>query len=493
MLSVVIPARNEQFLQNTIDDLLSHAEGEIEVIAVLDGYWPDPALKDDPRVKIIHRGVSHGMRAAINAGVALSKGEYILKIDAHCMVGQGFDKILIADCEDDWVVVPRRKRLDAENWCIQDCGKPDIDYMFLSAPTDPNDFGGAGLHGKLWEEKNRDPELKKVEIDDLMSFQGSAWFMKKSYFYFLELMDEDTYGGFAQEAPEIGLKAWLSGGRVIVNKKTWYAHLHKGKKYGRGYRLSNESLIHGNEATNRFITGKAWHKQIHDLKWLVEKFSPCPTWEGFDWDHASVPKEKFLEPLPHIKKKFNISNFDIEGIVPIDQASREDLAELLGELSLNYGAEIGVESGRYSKVLLEKNKGLKLYGIDWWEPYEGYREHVTMEKYREIMDKAHTIIGGRGGVCIKKRSMDAISDFEDSSLDFVYIDANHTYEAATEDIREWSKKVRPGGIVAGHDYVNTEGYGVIQAIHEHIQEKGIKTLFITSKDRSPSWFYIKPL
>jgi predicted O-methyltransferase YrrM len=89
--------------------------------------------------------------------------------------------------------------------------------------------------------------------------------------------------------------------------------------------------------------------------------------------------------------------------------------------------------------------------------------------------------------------MDAISDFEDSSLDFVYIDANHTYEAATEDIREWSKKVRPGGIVAGHDYVNTEGYGVIQAIHEHIQEKGIKTLFITSKDRSPSWFYIKPL
>ena len=77
MVSVVIPARNERFLQNTIDDLLSKAQGEVEIVAVLDGYWPDPPLKDDPRLKIIHRGEARGMRDAINSAAAISSGEFI--------------------------------------------------------------------------------------------------------------------------------------------------------------------------------------------------------------------------------------------------------------------------------------------------------------------------------------------------------------------------------------------------------------------------------
>jgi glycosyltransferase involved in cell wall biosynthesis len=466
MLSVVIPARNEQFLQKTIDNLLEHAEGEIEVIAVLDGYWPDPALRDDPRLKIIHRGVSHGMRQAINAGVALAKGEYILKIDAHCMVGQGFDKILIADCQDNWVMVPRRKRLDAENWCVQDCGKPDVDYMFLSAPTDPNDFGGAGLHGKIWDEKNKDPELKKVEIDDLMSFQGSAWFMKKSYFYELELMDEETYGGFAQEAPEIGLKCWLSGGRVVVTKRTWYAHLHKGKKYGRGYRLSNDALIHGNKGTNRFITGKAWHKQIHDLKWLVDKFSPCPTWEGYEW--GSFEKNDTKE-------------------IP----TRNDLAKLFGKRGFKRGAEIGVEKGKYSEVLLKAVPGLFLTLVDPLGRFPGYREHVTQEELDSFVGEIERRTSGYDVNFIRKTSMEALSLIPDESLDFVYIDARHEYQYVKEDIEGWYKKVRVGGIVSGHDYVEREGFGVIQAVSEFVNENDIDEYFLTEEDKSPSWYFVK--
>lgn len=276
-VSILIPSRNEKFLSKTVEDLLNKAQGEVEIIIVMDGYWEAPI--DDPRVHVIHRGAALGMRAGINAAAALAKGRYLLKTDGHCMWDEGYDIKLAADCEADWVVVPRRKRLDPENWTFTELHKPDIDYMYLGAPTDPNDWGGAGLNGKPWNERNADPALKEVLIDDLMSAQGSAWFMHKDYFYFLELMDETHYGTFWNEFQEIGLKCWLSGGEVKVNKKTWYAHLHKGKKYGRGYFLNEKELQKGSGFTKKWLTNSAWNeKQIHPLSWLIEKFSPVPTW-----------------------------------------------------------------------------------------------------------------------------------------------------------------------------------------------------------------------
>lgn len=284
MTSIIIPARNEKFLQQTIKSLLKNAEGEIEIIVVLDGYWPLPALEDHPQVRIIHRGESRGMRNAINSGVAVARGEFVMKIDAHCMVDKGFDVKLATDCEANWVVVPRRKRLDADLWQIQEVGKPDVDYEYLSFPDDPADFGGPGLHGRQWNDRSRarfgNPEY---EIDDLMSFQGSCWFMRKDYFYELELMDEGNYGSFAHEAQEIGLKCWLSGGRVVVNKKTWYAHLHKGKKHGRGYSLDEAVRRKGTDFTNRWFAKEfAWHKQTLPFSWMIEKFWPVPGWPE-DW------------------------------------------------------------------------------------------------------------------------------------------------------------------------------------------------------------------
>lgn len=280
--SVIVPARNEQFLNPTIRELLNKAAWDLEIIVILDGHEPDE-LVVDPNVHYIRFNPSRGMRAAINAGVAIATGKYIMKIDAHCMVGEEFDVILANDCEDNWVSVPRRHRLDAENWCIQEVKKPPIDYMFLSYPSDPDDFGGPGLNGKLWDERNKRKDLKEKLIDDLMSAQGSCWFMHRDYFYELELMDEVNYGPFWNEFQEIGLKCWLSGGRVIRNKKTWYAHLHKGKKYGRGYFISKTSLTQAATFTKNWMKfGKAWDKQTLPLSWLIEKFAPVPGWPD-DW------------------------------------------------------------------------------------------------------------------------------------------------------------------------------------------------------------------
>ena len=278
-VSIVIPSRREQFLPQTVADIFSKATNDVEVIAVLEGYWPVPILPDDPRLTLIHFSEPRGMRNAINAAVSIARGGYILKCDAHVMFAEGFDEALAANCDDDWVVIPRRHRLDAENWCLQDVGKPPIDYEYLSFPDDPNDFGGPGLNGRVWTERILARlDKPEYEIDENLSAQGSAWFMKRDYFYRLELMDEKNYGTFWNEMQELGFKAWLSGGKVMTNKKTWYAHLHKGRKYSRGYHLDSKQLTKGATYTKRWITNSAWDKQTLPFEWLIDRFWPLPGW-----------------------------------------------------------------------------------------------------------------------------------------------------------------------------------------------------------------------
>lgn len=279
-VSIVIPSRNEQFLPRTIEEIFAKARGEFEVIAVLDGYWPEPQLENRPNLVIVHRGQPQGMRPCINDGVAVASGKYVMKLDAHCALDEGFDVKLQADCDKDWVVIPRRYSLDPDNWTPQ---KAPIDYMYLSFPDNPHDWGGKGYHGRKWDVKNRDESLKDVLLDDQMSFQGSSWFMHRDYFHFLELMDIERYGPFWQEAQEIGPKCWYSGGRVMRNKKTWYAHLHKGKRFGRGYFIGKSSIKSASEKTREFIENPDWAKQVRGLKSWVEYFWPIPGWPE-DWE-----------------------------------------------------------------------------------------------------------------------------------------------------------------------------------------------------------------
>lgn len=275
LVSIIIPSRNEKYLEKTIEDLLTKATGEIEIIAVLDGYWVDTPIESQ-KITYLHLGSPKGMRNAINSGVAMARGKYILKCDAHCMFAPGFDIELAANCKPNWVVIPRRKRLDAINWRLQDIGKPDVDYEYLCYPNSTGNWSD-GLHGRVWD--SRAKERANILIDGNMSAQGSCWFMHKDYFHKLELEDEENYGTFVHEFQEVGLKCWLSGGRVVTNKKTWYAHLHKNKETGgRGYHLEDKQLEKGTAYTNRWLTNTAWQKQTLPFSWLIEKFWPVPGW-----------------------------------------------------------------------------------------------------------------------------------------------------------------------------------------------------------------------
>ena len=288
-VSAIIPSRDEIFLAKTIDDIYRNATGEIEVIAIIDGDWPDPPLEDRPNLQVVKFGQPHGMRAGINAGANLATGEYLLKCDAHCAFAYGFDEVLKADCDDNWVVIPPRYSLNPDTWGIEDNKKPRRDYHYLNYPhwDKPHD---AGMHGVEWWGRGKERSDPMYDIDDNMSCQGSCWFMPRKHFIdFLGGLSEVGYGTFTQEFQEIGNKTWLGGGAVKVNKKTWYCHLHKGSRFGRMWKPSREErdeVAIGHAWSARYWMTNAWDKRVHDFEWLIDKFWPVPTWDFPSVDEA---------------------------------------------------------------------------------------------------------------------------------------------------------------------------------------------------------------
>lgn len=274
------------FLQPTIDSLIEKAEGEIEIIAVIDGDWPKIPIKDDSHVILIH----HGRRGAFNAiseAARIAQGKYIMKCDAHCLFDKGFDVKLAADCEPNWLSVPTRYSLDPEKWKR----KPDkkvINAMYICVPNEKPEgekFWEVGFSGVVWKGYEEKRNRKDILIDDLMTFQGSCWFMHRDYYFKINCNDEkvnETFT-FGREAQDLGCKVWLSDGRVIRNKKTWYAHWHKGKEYGRGYYLSRKRLQRRHEFIVDYWMNNKWPGQKKKIKWLIDKFAPVPGWEDFNW------------------------------------------------------------------------------------------------------------------------------------------------------------------------------------------------------------------
>jgi SAM-dependent methyltransferase len=174
--------------------------------------------------------------------------------------------------------------------------------------------------------------------------------------------------------------------------------------------------------------------------------------------------------------------------------NRIKLAELFNELGFKVGAEVGVLGGGYATVLCEKIPGLKLFLIDKW----GLDEIRYRKYHQRKLVEAQSRLANYNCEYIRKFSMEAVKDFADESLDFVFIDADHHYHNVKDDIREWTKKVRKGGIVSGHDYkeFKFKNPGVMEAVDEYVKEHGLK-LELTEWDmtqhnkdhRIPCWYF----
>lgn len=284
-LSVVIPSRNERFLQATIDSLLAGATGDIEILACLDGYWPDPPLREDPRVRVLHWSEPRGMRPSENTAIAVATGDFLMKLDAHCLVAPGYDEALTAACEPGTLVVPTRHSIDPDRWLTSPDPTAGVErggavkwrhwnYHLLTFPYSQTMYG-YGMHAVTfpWDSNKHVNAARRAhaEIDDLMSFQGSCWVQRRADFLRLGPLDHEHYY-FYQEAQEVGLRVWLTGGRCLIHKGIWYAHLHKGSGEGRGFYLS----LHRKRASERFAvdfwTQNRWPGQTRTFESLVEQF-----------------------------------------------------------------------------------------------------------------------------------------------------------------------------------------------------------------------------
>lgn len=226
MLSILIPAKNEPYLMKTVEDVKVKAVGEIEI------------LVDDDASE------GNNLRQKINNLVSKAQGEYIMKLDAHCMLDNGFDLELVSVHHPNWVQVPRRLRLDAEKWEVIEDGREPVDYESIIFSNLITPVGGA--KGFIWATPWNDltKEKEYIKIDDTPHFQGSCWFMTKDWFRECGLMSLE-YGGFAQEPEEIIFTTLSKGGKVKVNKNTWYAHLHKSEEARQWFKLDSEDMAKG--------------------------------------------------------------------------------------------------------------------------------------------------------------------------------------------------------------------------------------------------------
>lgn len=278
MLSVLIPACNEPYLDRTIYDCLDKAKGEVEVIAVLDGYWPSVSIEDRKRLTLIHHTKNIGQRPAVNEAAKLASGEYIMKLDAHCILDKGYDVKLAADCKYDWTVIPRRHGIIEDKWKRRP-GK--VDYMRM---TSPDEKGDLGLRATAWTDYRKRPEAQG-DITDVMVCQGSCWFMHRKRFEEIGMLDEG-HGHWGAMGCEISCKTWLSGGRLVVNKKTWYAHWQRGRRHtqegttSRYYYLPRDVVKFAHRYAKDLWFNNKWPLQTRKFEWLIEKFSPIPGWEN---------------------------------------------------------------------------------------------------------------------------------------------------------------------------------------------------------------------
>ncbi len=287
-VSIIIPSCNEiaivggeNVLQKTVKDIYEKATGDFEVLVGFNGppYLPFP---DYPNLRTVNLSENVGVKTMVNILAIMAKGKYIYKSDAHCMFGKGFDEILQADMQDNWVVTPRFYVLDSKEWKWQD--DRHYDYFYLCCPfTDPRGFRfKAGGH---WPERTAERENKpEYTIDETPQIHGSGWFMDRDLFL-------NKIGGYwtldpmghAQEPVHLGLKTWLGpwGGKVMVNKKTWYAHLHQDNSV-KGFHYTREQERLSYDIYANYWMSDKWEDRKHDIDWFIEKFMPMPSWPD-DW------------------------------------------------------------------------------------------------------------------------------------------------------------------------------------------------------------------
>lgn len=306
-LAILIPARNEMFLRETIEDAIKNSEADTEVIAFLDGQWADPPINDHPKVSLIYANKPVGQRMGTNLAAKMTKAKYLMKVDAHCSFDKGFDRIMLEgfkEMGDDCTMVPIMRNLWAFDWKCHHCGWKTYQG------TTPAQCGACGKSDRLrrkmiWKGKHNpqstsycfdsEPHFQYFEdykhrepyitdkptkgFTETMSLQGSCFMCTAERYWTLGLCD-DTLGNWGNQGIEVAVKTWLSGGRVLVNHHTWYAHMFRtqGGDFGFPWPASGNDNRRTKEKVKSQLWSGKWKHQVRPLSWLVERFMPVADW-----------------------------------------------------------------------------------------------------------------------------------------------------------------------------------------------------------------------
>jgi len=165
--------------------------------------------------------------------------------------------------------------------------------------------------------------------------------------------------------------------------------------------------------------------------------------------------------------------------------TRKDLYAIFAELEYTNGAEVGVASGRNARDMFNIIPNLHLYLVDPWAGYFRYSQDLCERRYAGAM----RLLANRNKTVMRMPSLEAAPQIEDGSLDFVYIDGDHRFDAVMMDILLWAPKVRQGGIVAGHDFYHFYQSGVVDAVYAYTRAHRIERWYITW-EKEASWFWV---
>jgi len=175
--------------------------------------------------------------------------------------------------------------------------------------------------------------------------------------------------------------------------------------------------------------------------------------------------------------------------------TRDHFGYLLDALGLNgEGVEIGVQHGVFSKSILSRWSSGRLHLVDPWSVLEDYDDGInTLDResdYKTCLENLKDYLLEDRVIVKRGLSTDVVHKYPDEYFDFVYIDANHETAHVYQDMKDWYPKLRPGGVFAGHDYVEGfEWVRVIPAVVRFFSEIG-GTFRITDEEY-PSWWSIK--
>jgi glycosyltransferase involved in cell wall biosynthesis len=312
-LSILIPARSERWLPNTVEDIIKNSSEKTEAIVVLDGEWID-GIPEHPRVTVVYLQKSIGQRAATNLACRLSKARYVAKTDAHCVFDKNFDTILMEDMQDNMVVVPVMKNLHAFDWvcekghrryqgpsgpCLECKGPTKMDVIFKPRDKTPSSKSycfDSEPHFQYNNDWTKTETFKSQgTLTETMSLQGSFFMCTRKKYWELDISSDKDFGSWGSQGLEISNKFFLTGGTVRCNHRTWYAHLFRtqGGDFSFPYPQDHSKTLKNRAKSKEMFFQANWKKQIYPLSMILEKFWPIKAGRG--WTNEDYIRQKAEE------------------------------------------------------------------------------------------------------------------------------------------------------------------------------------------------------